>query len=249
MDLGFFGIIDVVILVLVAVFAIVGFKKGFLLKLVELAGALFGLIAAILLVKPVADYIGPRWLNEPVYEKINNVLMDDSNPLFAEAINPANREEQIMKVLEGLEFPDFLDDIIVKSLSNVITEGTVREFVENSITPIIGRFVILIISFLILYIGSRIAFFILKILIKAFRKMRFFKVVDNILGLAFGLVKVVLLIFVLLLVLSIVLNISSINSQIGDFVRIDMQLDTTEFRLSKYLYNHNWLKVVFDLFL
>jgi hypothetical protein len=108
--------------------------------------------------------------------------------------------------------------------------------------------ILLVIAFVSLFIGSMIVFFFLKILSRMVTKIPVVKQIDKVLGALFGLFKVTVVIFILLLLLSFVLAVPGINDLIGDFVNIDMQLDSEPFRLSKWLYDHNIFRFIINVF-
>ena len=137
---------------------------------------------------------------------------------------------------------------MVDRLLDQANNGTISSFIEETVTPFITRIFVLVLSFVAVYVGAIILFFILKIIIKLMRKIKLIKYLDNLLGGAYGFVRAILLISIILLILSLVLNIQSVNDAIGEFVRTDMQLGEDNFRLSKYLYDNNWLKFIINLF-
>jgi hypothetical protein len=69
-----------------------------------------------------------------------------------------------------------------------------------------------------------------------------------VLGVLFGLVKVTA-IYILLFILGLLLTLPGIDNLIGEFVRVDMQLGVETFRLSKWFYDNNILKVILDAFI
>jgi hypothetical protein len=89
----------------------------------------------------------------------------------------------------------------------------------------------------------------LKLLAKFVTSIPFIKQVDKVLGVLFGLLKITLIVFILFFVLALLLTVPAINNLIGDFVQVDMQLATEKFRLSKWIYDHNILKNIIDVFL
>jgi hypothetical protein len=118
----------------------------------------------------------------------------------------------------------------------------------DTMTPIIKSLALLVIAFIVLFFGSMIVFFLLKILAKMITSIPVIKQIDKVLGLLFGIVKVGLAIFILLFVLGLVLTIPAINEAIGTFVQNDMQLGEEGFRLSKWLYDNNILKQIINVF-
>ncbi|XMB72593.1 CvpA family protein [Mycoplasmatota bacterium WC30] len=238
MDLGFFGVIDVVIVLVVVIFAVIGWKKGFLEKVIDMASSVFGLIASILLARPFSGVLR-GWIGESLETKIGEYLMSRSDLFSAELTEP-----NLRAALEGLSLPDFM----VQWIADGIDFNAVTVSIIDSLTPLILTLALLVIAFITLFFGSMIVFFLLKLLAKGITSIPFIKQVDKVLGLIFGLLKVALLVYILLFVLALLINIPAINDLIWSFLQKDMQLGTEEFRLSKYLYDNNLLKNIINVF-
>lgn len=237
MDFGFFGIIDVVIIVLIIAFLVIGWKKGFLEKLIDMASSIFGLIASILLARPFSTVL-EGWFGESMETSIREYLLGNQD--FANALTETNLRE----ALNNMSLPDFMIDWIAESVDFT----SVTTSIVDSITPLILSLALLFIAFITLFFGSMIVFFLLKLLAKGITSIPIIKHVDKFLGLLFGFLKVALLIYILLFVLALVINIPAINELIYEFLSVDMQLTSEEFRLSKYLYDNNLLRNVINIF-
>ncbi|QLY39521.1 CvpA family protein [Hujiaoplasma nucleasis] len=234
-----FGIFDVLIVIAVIAMIIMGWKKGFLLKIVELASGLFGLIASLLLTRPFSNLLD-KWFGSDIETRIRDHLIS-KNPELSDNLT----EPRLKEALEGLSMPDFITKWISDSIDY---EEATRSIIE-AITPLFKTMILIVIAFLTLFFGSMIIFFFLKLLSKAITRVPIIRQIDKVLGAFFGLFKVSMIIFVLLLLLSFVLAIPAINNAIGDFVYVDMQLSTDSFRLSKWLYNNNIFRFIINIFL
>ena len=237
-----FGLIDVGIVVAVVIFGIIGWKKGFLDKIVEMASSLFGLIASILLARPFSGVLD-QWLGEPIGLKIHEYLISRS-AIFSAEFTYENRLQTVEQAFEGMNLPKFM----IEWIANAIDVETMTTTLVDTMTPIIKSLALLVIAFIILFFGSIIVFFILKILAKLVTKLPVIKQIDKVLGVLFGLVKIAAIVYILLFVLGLVLTIPAINEAIGTFVQTDMQLGEEGFRLSKWLYDNNLLKQIINVF-
>ncbi|MFA7075134.1 MAG: CvpA family protein [Candidatus Izemoplasmatales bacterium] len=236
--LNMFGIIDVLIVLIVFGLIFLGWKSGFLLKIIKLASSLFGLIASLLLAKPFSMVLD-KWFGEGIYQRIEAFLIEKV------ANGNVNATEEIIREsLSEMAMPKFIVDWIVESASN---EGAAISFID-SVTPLIKSLILLLIAFVVLFFGSMLVFLLLKILAKMVTSIPIIKQVDKVLGALFGLFKAAVLIFVLLFILGLLITIPSVNDLIGDFLTIDMQLETDSFRLSKWLYDNNVLKYIVFIF-
>lgn len=234
-----FGIIDIGIVLTVIIFVVIGWKKGFLLKIVEMASGIFGLLGSIILARPFSTILD-KWIGEAVGLKINEYLLSRTD-LFSQGLNEVN----VRAAFEGMSLPTFMVDWIVESIDFDQVTLSIIEVVQ----PFVKSLALLVIAFIVLFFGSMVIFFILKILAKLVTSIPFIKQVDKVFGALFGLLKVAALIYVLLFVLALLITIPAINGLIGDFLAVDMQLGTEQFRLSKWLYDNNILKQVIDVFI
>jgi len=239
MNFGFFGIIDVVIVGLVILFLVLGWKHGFLEKVIQMASSVFGLIASILLARPFSNVLR-GWFGDAIELNIRDYLMERGS-LFAQQLTETNLRE----ALQGLSLPNFMVDWIVQSVDT----NQMATSIIDSITPLILSLALLVIAFITLFLGSMIIFFLLRLLAKGITSIPIIKQVDKVLGVLFGFLKVALLIYILLFVLALVINIPAVNNLIYNFLAVDMQLETEKFRLSKYLYDNNLLRNVIGIFI
>lgn len=237
--LNLFGIIDVLIVISVVAMVILGWKKGFLLKIVELASSLFGLIASLLLTRPFSNLLD-TWFGEGIESRISAYLIERNPALTDTATKPALQE-----ALEQLSMPDF----VTKWISESIDYDQATLSMIEVITPLFKSMILIVIAFVSLFFGSMILFFFLKILSRMITRVPVIRQIDKVLGGLFGLFKVSVIIFVLLLILSFALAVPGINDLIGEFVYVDMQLDTEKFRLSKWLYDNNIFRFIINVFL
>ena len=241
MNFGFFGIIDIAILLIVIIFAVIGWKKGFLEKIIDMASSIFGIVASVLLAKPFSGVLR-NWIGEVLETNINDYLytrIDEIGLVSAELTEP-----NLRVALEGFSLPNFMVEWIVDSVDYTQIATTI----VDSITPLVLTLALLVIAFISLFFGSMIVFFLLKILAKGITSIPVIKQVDKFLGFVFGLLKVALIIYILLFILALLINIPAINEMIYSFLDTDMQLTTDDFRLSKYLYDNNLLKDVIKVF-
>ena len=233
-----FSIIDVLIVLTVILFMVLGWKKGFLEKIIDMASSVFGLIASILLARPFSNVLR-GWFGETMESSISEYLMSRSSEFAAELTRP-----NLVSALEGLSLPDFL----VEWIADSVDYTQITESIIDSITPLILTLALLFIAFITLFFGSMIVFFLLRLLARGITSIPIIKQVDKVLGLLFGLLKVALLIYILLFVLALVINIPAINNIIYEWLNNDMQLSTEKFRLSKYLYDNNLLRNIINVF-
>lgn len=238
------GILDIVLVIAIIVFAIVGWKKGFLVTIVKMASSIFGIVASILLARPFSPVVDSL-VGEEIGTAITNYLTEKMSVIAGE-ITPGTIRTAVDNAFPT--FPEFLREWIAGAISPDLIDNTLSSLVD-SIQPAIKSVALLVISFIVLFFGSIILFFVLKILAKLITSIPVIREIDKVLGVIFGLVKVMAAIYILLFILGLLLTLPGIDNLIGEFVRVDMQLGETSFRLSKWFYDNNILKVVLDAFI
>jgi len=236
--LNLFGLMDIIIVVIIVILTIIGWKSGFLLKVIKLASSLFGLIASILLARPFSTVLD-KWFGEGIALKIEEFLLERISNGDAQAT-----EENIRIALADMALPEFIMDWIIDKVN---TQETITAFVDT-LTPLLKSLILLLIAFVVLFFGSMLVFMLLKVLAKMITSIPVIKQVDKVLGAIFGLFKAVVLIYVVLFLIGLLMPVPAINDLLGGFLTTDMQLETEEFRLSKWLYDNNVLKYIVFVF-
>jgi len=237
--LNLFGILDVLIVLTIVGLIFLGWKSGFLLKVIKLASSLFGLIASIILARPFSTVLD-KWFGEGIYTRVETYLTSriaNGNVLAT--------EENIREAFEGMALPNFIVEWIVNTVN---AEETIQSFI-NAVTPLIKSLILILIAFVVLFFGSMLVFALLKVLAKMITSLPIIKQIDKVLGAIFGLFKAAVLIYVLLFILGLLITVPAVNQFLGDFLLVDMQLQNEDqFRLSKWLYDNNVLKYVINVF-
>lgn len=236
--LNLFGLMDIIIVAIIVILTIIGWKSGFLLKVIKLASSLFGLIASILLARPFSTVLD-KWFGEGIALKIEEFLLERISNGGAQAT-----EENIRIALADMALPEFIMDWIIDKVN---TQETINAFVDT-LTPLLKSLILLLIAFVVLFFGSMLVFALLKVLAKMITSIPVIKQVDKVLGAIFGLFKAAVLIYVVLFLIGLLMPVPAINDLLGGFLTTDMQLETEEFRLSKWLYDNNVLKYIVFVF-
>jgi|GEM_PF-801035 len=242
-DFGSFGIgiIDIVIVLAAIVFAVIGWKSGFLLKVVQMASGIFGIIGSIIFARPFAGVLS-QWIGPTVSEKILEYLNSQAAQFTVE-FTYENRLAAIQEAFPSL--PTFLQEWIAEGIR---VEDIAASLVDT-IHPVLLDIAMLVIAFITLFLGSIVVFFILKLVVKGVTKIPVIREIDKVLGVLFGLVKIFAIVLVLFFVMGLLMTIPAISEAIGPFLESDMGLSVDQFRLSKWIYDHNLLKDIINVFL
>jgi uncharacterized membrane protein required for colicin V production len=238
------GVIDIVIVLSIIIFAVIGWKKGFLVTIVKMASGIFGIVGSILLARPFSTVVDGV-VGEEIGTAITTYLTEKMSVIAGE-ITPTSIRTAVDNAFPT--FPEFLREWIAGAISPDLIDNSLASLV-NSIQPAIKSIALLVISFIVLFFGSIIVFFLLKILAHMITSLPIIKQIDKVLGVLFGLVKITAILYIMLFILGLLLTLPGIENLIGEFVGVDMQLGQEQFRLSKWFYDNNILKVILDAFI
>ncbi len=233
MDLGFIGIIDIILIILFLVALIIGAKKGFLEKFRHLATGLIALILAILFARQFADMlIGNGVFKESIYNNAyNNIITSEA---FANG-------QDATSILTSLGFPSIIASYLASGIPADIN-------IASSLANSVYNLFMVIISFAILLVGCWILSYIIKLLIKLLRNNIIIRIVDGLLGVILYGFLAICAIYIIFFIISLIIQIPGLEG-FRDFITVDMQLNNPdEFRISKYFYENNILINFFKLF-
>lgn len=176
--------LDIVVIVLLVLFALYGLSKGFMSSLLSLINVLVSFVAAIFLAKPLATFInGATNWGGKLCEAISNKLATVGN--LGVALEEATSASQV--VSESAGFTGFFKWLMPKLVGN----GTIAA----GVTPAsyfgnyLGSLCLIVICGIVIFILIRIVVALLQLLFKKLRTNSIIGSVDKILGFIFGAVK------------------------------------------------------------
>ncbi len=176
--------LDIVVIVLLVLFALYGLSKGFMSSLLSLVNVLVSFVAAIFLAKPLATFInGATNWGSKLCSAIANKLATVGN--LGTALEVATPASQVIE--ESAGFTGFFKWLMPKLVGNgVIAEGvTPASYFGNYL----GSLCLIVICGIVIFILIRIAVALLQLLFKKLRTNSIIGSVDKILGFVFGAVK------------------------------------------------------------
>lgn len=237
MYMGFFGIIDAVIVVIGLLFLFVGYKKGFMSKMATIICVLVLIGLSIVLCGHMAQMMMDK---DIFYSSIYNKIYSGAESAVAEAGESATVKQALAK---ALNMPEWIVSLFVMSIKDEPAAGLVKTLSEKT-----TMFIMKAIAFGILFVGMIIVMIILKIIAKGLRENKFIRVVDGIFGMALYLFIYVLIISVFFFVLDILIE-KDVISQTTGFIAEDLQLGTTNFSISRWLLKGNLISSVRETFI
>ena len=198
--------IDLAILIVVAVFVLIGLSRGFLHSVISLLGTLVAFLAGLFLAQVVANMLGGLFgLKDSLGEALKGLF---SGELLNTPIS-ASDPESLQAALRALGLPPFLVAPIASAVAAAIPAGMAEFTLASYIGPMVGNAILWVVSFLIIFFGIKLVALIFEKILKNLLANRTLRATDRILGGAFGAAKAILLVFCLLAVLTFLLPMES----------------------------------------
>lgn len=223
-------VIDVLIVAILAIFALIGFKKGFFKSVLSMLSTIVVLVISVLgagwlsnILNKIYDFTG--FIAGKLCKSIASMGTFYSEPI-AEGVSGADIVGAIPSSTNG--FLKKLMSHVLKPLSASEIQG---ETVANIVSGAFASIIMLIISGIILFIALKIIIAIASRLFDNITRNRVFGATNKLLGLVFGAVKgfVVLIVFVIALTLLTVIPL--INTKLTPIIQ-----DHT--KIARPLYNY-----------
>lgn len=208
-------LIDLVVIAILILNIIIGYKKGLANAVFGICTFLIAIAATFILYKPVSNIIIN---NTEIEQKIKEVIINNNT----NEENVENTENQDNS--EKTSIQQYIDNAIKDVAENAKEETT--ELVADTI----ARKGVQILTWIILFIGIRIALMILKFLIEGITELPIIKQFNQIGGLAYGVLKGLIIIYLLLTVMFLVISING-SGVIAETINNS--------QITKFLYDNN----------
>ncbi len=212
--------IDIGIIMTIILSTLLGYKKGLIGVAFKIISFLLSIVLAFVLCKPVSNYI------------INNTSIDNSiqkpieNTLMSNEIEEESIEEQTMPEV----ITEYIQEEMIKATENA--KNQIATVVAQNVTFAI----INAISFIIIFITSKIILLVLKLFSEQLTNMPIIKQFNKLGGTIYGVIRGFFILYLLFGVVSLILPI---------FNNIPLNAITNSY-LGNIFYNNNLLlKILF----
>ncbi len=203
-------IIDIVIIAILALCIIMGYKKGLINVIFNIFAFLLAIIITLVLYKPVSDIIIK---NTDIQEKIETAIIE--NTKGEENKKEEQTENGIQKYIENT-MQNAEEDAKSKAIE-VVAKDVSTKCIE-------------IITALILFVITRIILIVLKFLTETLANLPIVKQCNEIGGLLYGVIKGILIIYVILTIMFFIISLKPEG--------MTANLIETSY-ITKFLYNNN----------
>ena len=235
MDLGFTGILDIILVLGAILFIVIGYFKGFMNKALSIVGVIVILVFSYIYCRQIASFLKAHNIIYPniyngVFHKLDSAGLDPSAS-FVTALE------------KGIGIPKFFGYFIAFFLGSP-ADGLGIEYYSDLITiELLNTIVFIIIDIIFIII-----LIVLNILTRKIRKNEFVRVVDGVFGIILYLCIYSVFVVIVFFVFNVIYMNVDHNTGFGLWLKIDMQLETDNFRISKALFENNYLNFLFGLF-
>ena len=203
-------ILDIVIIAILALCIIMGYKKGLINVIFNIFAFLLAIIITLVLYKPVSDIIIK---NTDIQEKIETAIIE--NTKGEENKKEEQTENGIQKYIENT-MQNAEEDAKSKAIE-VVAKNVSTKCIE-------------IITALILFVITRIILIVLKFLTETLANLPIVKQCNEIGGLLYGVIKGLLIIYVILTIMFFIISLKPEG--------MTANLIETSY-ITKFLYNNN----------
>jgi len=186
--------IDIIIILVLLIFIIIGAVKGFAFSILSLFGSTVNFFIALFLTKPVSNLLNKLFnlelsLTNTFSTKLSNISSD-----FDISLSSFSSQEELSSHVNNTINNSSLSGFskkILNSTVHITTENIEGSDItlNNIISKSVATFLTLIISFVIIFILIYLLLWILSTLSKKANKVDDIRLTDRILGVIFGFVK------------------------------------------------------------
>lgn len=232
MDLKIVGLVDIIIIIGIIIFAIIGYKKGFSKKILSPLTILLFIGISIVFCSQLAELLISNNIGNGIYENYYNQL--------SIVIDATGYKDLLVR---GLGLWDFLADFLANNIAKMgdFDIDTAAIFSAVYITKLI----LTIICFFVIFIALIIVAAILRAIGKTGQKVKLIRVIDGLLGIVCYVAIWAVIVCLLFFVLSYAIDFEWLSS-VKEFLIVDMKLEDDTFRISKIIYEGNFIKNFID---
>lgn len=219
-------IVDIVIILIVLFFVLIGKKRGFALSLLSTCSIILSIVISLFLYQPVETYLRE---NTELKEQISNAIISSMNNEDKSDQESTNENQQGESEEKGF-FNSLINNYV--NLGKEKAEETKNQVVQQTAENITEN-ILKVLSFVIVYILVTLILLILKFALKIFTKLPVINQIDKIGGIVLGFAEGVIIVYIIIAIISIVVP----EKKDGN---ISQKID--ESYIGRYVYNNNVIK-------
>ena len=184
-------IVDWIIILIFALCAFIGYKRGLTKCLLRLCTAILAIIIAVVLYKPFYNFV------------IDSTLIDDNIQYSIEKmINKNSTEDEAAEVKENSGMPGPIVKYVNKNLKETAEKEKTKAITEVSKSA--AQLIVMIGCIIIIYIIAKILLRIITVVFDIFTKLPVIKQFNEIGGLLYGIIEAFFLVVVAFTLISVI---------------------------------------------
>ncbi len=228
-----FDILSIIFIIIIAISAIIGFKKGLVSTLIGFAKGVVSIIVGCLLAKPVGTILNNSSLGEKLINKLTNSF-EAKDAIFKSTFTNGDTNA-IADGLDALKIPSFLQKPLLSLFENSANNS-------NSITlgnlfgQTISLFVFIIIAFLLITIIIYLLMLLLNRFLMNINKVPVLGFINRLGGIVFGAAIALLFLSGVCMIFSMLIPVSD---SIGNFLTETLKLNSEDTTFAKIIYEYN----------
>ena len=215
---------------------LIGAKIGFMQNFIKIASFVFGFLFALLFATTFAKNCLYPTFGDSLKQTFYNNMIEKPE------IQALSTTEGLSEALTKMGFPSF----IANSVAANVDVANIPESVSDKLSYYFAYISTVIISFLVLWIGTTIICLLLKLFVKLLRRNKAICVFDGIFGAVFLLFISYVAIEVVFLFLMLIVKYGNAEG-LNQYIINDMHPGMSPFRISGFLYNHNIIGNFFSI--
>jgi len=224
-----FGIIDIVIVVLVVLFGISGFKNGFFKELKGIIAFIGALVITYFLASMVQTFLIGTPVQPFIYDWFSQSIFVGNTAY--EVVIDATIPDALTYLVGGLSdigIPEFIATPLADIL--ITFNGTIGQALATVSTNLILFILSYILTFLVVWV---LLLLTLGQIVSLVKTVALFKLLDQFLGIFLGIARAALIIFVFF---ALAIPLSFVIPAINDFLTSDLALGTEAFSVGKFIF-------------
>lgn len=241
-------ILDIVVVLILVGYAVVGIAKGFFESLLKFLGSIGALVAAIFGAKPLLGLINGIWNITNVFANIVLNTLTGQSAIFNETITETNRETLITQ-LQGSEIFSVLKNFMVELVEKADVGQTVGQVVSAPIGYIIS---VIIVAILIYIIIKLVVFFLARLFeskeVERGGKSGMDRTLGLFLGTAKGLVFITAMYFLVALLSYVPVVSNTITPIINETSIVKPTYALVDEQVNKLIIEQDWNEIINSIF-
>jgi uncharacterized membrane protein required for colicin V production len=224
-----FGIIDIVIVVLVILFGISGFKNGFFKELKGILAFIGALVITYFLASMVQTFLISTPVQPFIYDWFSQSIFVGNSAY--EVVIDATIPDALTYLVGGLTdigIPDFIATPLADIL--ITFNGTIGQALATVSTNLILFILSYIVTFLVVWV---LLLLTLGQIVSLVKTVTLFKLLDQFLGIFLGIARAALIVIVFF---ALAIPLSFVIPAVNDFLTSDLALGTEAFSIGKFIF-------------